>query len=365
MMFQCDMVSGWRIAQVRQSVKRKQCEKRIKMKRLAIFAGYDRDSIIDDYVIYYLKELKKVADIIFVCDTEFSNNELSKIDELTIFQICKKHNGYDFGSYKRGYLWAKEQGILESYDSLIFCNDSVYGPFRPFQEIFDEMEAKENTDFWGIFYHEQDGTAPGKEDKRYMQSYFCVYKKHVFTSNAFNSFILEIQQLNPKRDYIIRYEIGLTQTLLGSGFTPNALFSSEKNKPCSQDFAALIDAGFPFLKRCLFDYRSNLLFWINLKDYNEIISEKYNSYPVEHINNNLSRLFKSDGTFYHRYANLPVFDVSIVSPRLFNLKANYNKDLGYKLALSIFGKAILKIRKAAEKGGTKIKPALLEITKSP
>ena len=36
------------------------------VKRLAIFAGYDKDNIIDDYVVYYIKELKKIADIIYV-----------------------------------------------------------------------------------------------------------------------------------------------------------------------------------------------------------------------------------------------------------------------------------------------------------
>ena len=41
------------------------------MKRLAIFAHYDKDNIIDDYVIYYLKELKKSFEtIIFVSYTD-------------------------------------------------------------------------------------------------------------------------------------------------------------------------------------------------------------------------------------------------------------------------------------------------------
>ena len=38
------------------------------MKILTIFAGYDKDNIIDDYVVYYIKELKKIADIIYVAD---------------------------------------------------------------------------------------------------------------------------------------------------------------------------------------------------------------------------------------------------------------------------------------------------------
>ena len=33
------------------------------MKRICLFAGYDSNNIIHDYVIYYLKELSTVADV--------------------------------------------------------------------------------------------------------------------------------------------------------------------------------------------------------------------------------------------------------------------------------------------------------------
>lgn len=32
------------------------------MRRAAVFAHYDKDRIIDDYVIYYLKSLKEIFD---------------------------------------------------------------------------------------------------------------------------------------------------------------------------------------------------------------------------------------------------------------------------------------------------------------
>ena len=41
------------------------------MNRVAIFAHYDKKNIIDDYVIFYILELKKIAnEVIFVscCD---------------------------------------------------------------------------------------------------------------------------------------------------------------------------------------------------------------------------------------------------------------------------------------------------------
>ena len=77
------------------------------MKMLGIFASFDKDNIIDDYVVYYLKELSKFADIIYVADNYISEFELYKIKEYAIKTITIPHGEYDFGSYKRGYIYAK------------------------------------------------------------------------------------------------------------------------------------------------------------------------------------------------------------------------------------------------------------------
>lgn len=60
------------------------------MKRVCIFAHYDRDDIVDDYVIYYLKALQKIcATIIFVSDCNLSKEEIKKIEAITDFVIAK------------------------------------------------------------------------------------------------------------------------------------------------------------------------------------------------------------------------------------------------------------------------------------
>lgn len=98
------------------------------MKRLILFAGYDKDGILDEYVLFYLKELHKFADIIYVADCEMATSELSKITPYTIHAIAQRHGEYDFGSYKRAFIYAKENKLLQGYDELFLCNDSVYAP---------------------------------------------------------------------------------------------------------------------------------------------------------------------------------------------------------------------------------------------
>ena len=45
------------------------------MKRLSIFIHHDKYNIIDDYVVYWLKTMSKLSDVIFV-----SNNDLPEIE---------------------------------------------------------------------------------------------------------------------------------------------------------------------------------------------------------------------------------------------------------------------------------------------
>ena len=87
----------------------------VEMKMLAIFSSFDKDNIIDDYVVYYLKELSKFADIIFVADNYISKFQLDKIREYTIKAIAYSHGEYDFGGYKTGYIYAKENKYIQEH----------------------------------------------------------------------------------------------------------------------------------------------------------------------------------------------------------------------------------------------------------
>ena len=136
------------------------------VKRLAIFAGYDKDNIIDDYVVYYIKELKKIADIIYVCDCNMPKSELDKIREYCIHIMNGRHGEYDFGSYKRGFWYARVTKLIFNYDYLLFCNDSVYGPFYDLKEIVESMEKKD-LDAWSMFHCFSDYA-----NLEHLQSYF-------------------------------------------------------------------------------------------------------------------------------------------------------------------------------------------------
>lgn len=178
--------------------------------RIAVFAHWDKDCLIEDYVIYYLKSLKNIAQkIIFVSDCDVKKEELKKLNGIADVAIAKRHGEYDFGSYKRGFLYAKENNLLTGCDELIFANDSCYAPLFPFENMFAEMEKKQ-VDFWG--------NTINYEFSRHVQSYFLVFSPKVFNSRVFNGFVQNIKKENSKINIISNYEVKLTELLKDEGF---------------------------------------------------------------------------------------------------------------------------------------------------
>ncbi len=181
------------------------------MTKVAIFAHYDKKNKIEDYVVYYLEELKKIANnIIFVSDSDIDSRELQKISHITSHNIVGKHGEYDFGSYKRGFLYIYENNLLNNYDELIFANDSCFGPFFSFEKLWDKMSKKE-CDFWGTNENKL-------EFNPHIQSFFMVFKKQIFTSEVFINFIENIKKETSKQAIILNYEVGLNKLLIQNGY---------------------------------------------------------------------------------------------------------------------------------------------------
>ena len=230
----------------------------IKTKRAAVFAHYDKNENIEDYVVYYLKCLKNiVGTVIFVSDGKIKEDEKVKISPYADNIIAESHGEYDFGSYKRGYFYLKEKGVLNSVDELIFANDSCYAPLFPFETMFCTMEKSE-ADFFGNTQNFTDRAS--NEDKGHRQSYFLVIRKNVFESAAFNDFMSAISKEEDKAAIIDKYEIGLSLALKKAGFTFDSYCATSKirNNTHSNSYSSLVlcDRS-PFLKRGLLLLKPN------------------------------------------------------------------------------------------------------------
>ena len=174
--------------------------------RAIVFVHYDRHNIVDEYVYFYLQELQKNSSyLVFVSTAKLSEEDVTTLSEYCSKVIVRENVGYDFMSYKVGL----ESFNYASYDEVVICNDSVYGPLMPLENIFKEMQ-KVSCDFWGI----TDNTDMGY----HLQSYFLVFRKSVLKSSAFKTFWNEVKVLHNKDDIIEKYEVGLSKALLDNGF---------------------------------------------------------------------------------------------------------------------------------------------------
>lgn len=228
------------------------------MNRIIIFAHFDKNNLIQDYVVYYLSELKKIAEkIIFVSDSDISPKELKKINNIIEHSIVEKHGEYDFGSYKRGFIYAKENGLLNNCEELIFANDSCYAPLYPFNNMFTKMSSKPN-DFWGATFCDSGlSLKNGKYVQakiNHLQSFFVVFKPTVFKSELFCNFIYSITKENTKEEIITKYEVGMSKLLGDNGFLFDAYSNISKKVPSTHINAyhqAIIEDKLPFLKRSI------------------------------------------------------------------------------------------------------------------
>ena len=66
------------------------------VKRLAIYFVYDRDGLVDDYILYMLEDLKKnVTDLCIVCNGTLQKESKEKLAEYTDFLIERSNEGFD------------------------------------------------------------------------------------------------------------------------------------------------------------------------------------------------------------------------------------------------------------------------------
>lgn len=216
-------------------------------KRLFIFASYDKFQRVDDTLIYYLNALSQLGDIVFYMDNDLQNNEIDKIKSIpnVLYARAKRHGEYDFGSYKRGYIWTRDNNLLSDYDWVYLVNDSVLGPIAPLEPIIKKLE-KSDADFVGMV------CCTDPDLPHHLQSWFIGLNVDIAKSDIFNNFITDISHEYDKATIVYKYEIRLTQMLLQNGYKYTTVFQ-DSNANIYNNAAKVLEQGVPFIKKLSFD----------------------------------------------------------------------------------------------------------------
>ena len=192
------------------------------MKRLGIFCMYDKDGVVDDYILYLLQEIKKVlTHLTIICNGKLYPEGRARLEKYTDDIFVRENTGFDMAAWKHGILDKKDE--LKDYDELILFNDSFYGPFYPFQDIFDEMAKRSNADFWGLTIHgKTEATTavfPDGYIREHIQSYFLVVRNRMLHSKEFITYWETSETSTGFQETITWHEVLFTETFFEKGFT--------------------------------------------------------------------------------------------------------------------------------------------------
>lgn len=205
------------------------------MKRLCLFAGYHPNGQISDYVIYYIRELAKLADVYYRADCAMPETELKKLAPYVKGAWGQRHGKYDFGSWQE-LINQLGWDFVTQYDECIFANDSVFGPLFPLEPIFKRAEQDTSLDAWGINAYAQ----------KHVESYFYVLKKRILTDKGCKQFFDSITPQKDINGVITQYEQGITRLLDSGQFTYKVMCCTSGS--LAENWRTFIKQGVPFLK---------------------------------------------------------------------------------------------------------------------
>ena len=189
------------------------------MRRACIFSFYDEHGVVDDYVVYFLKELGAfVEHIIF-----YSNGPLTRDSEIKlrgcIAELIRRPNeGYDVLAYKEGL---EKLGFGDNdFDEIIMANHTCYGPVFPFAELFEEMERR-TCDFWGVTAHMAmtpnpltgTGTLPF-----HINANFIAVRRDMLLSQMFRQYWSDIRASPTYEEAIVSHEAVFTDYFTKLGY---------------------------------------------------------------------------------------------------------------------------------------------------
>lgn len=289
--------------------------------RVALFIHFDRNGVVRRHVLDYLEALRDAGlSVAFVTNSgQLNDDSMARLQAICACVLVRRNIGYDFGAMRESLT---RLGLPRpETEFVVLANDSVYGPLRPLHEMLARVDFAK-ADIWG---------ATESWQRRYhLQSYFLVINRAAMTSKAWHDFWSTVRPVRSKHWVVTRYEVGLTQKLLGAGLRCAALWpyqdlvrridtsvlTSDDEapvdpfidarrihtgrishaaverlplNPTAELWRQLLQAGFPFIKRELL--RDNPAKVLDIADWHNVVGEQPDA-RIEAIERDLQRVMK-------------------------------------------------------------------------
>lgn len=234
-------------------------------KRITILAFYDSHGKVDRYLKYFMENIRSVSEyIVVVCNGLIDGEGRAYFEENADFFYCRENKGIDIEADKDAIHTIGWEKIYE-YDELILTNVTLFGPFYPLSEMFDEMDSR-NVDYWGItkvFEDRSRTTLWGKDVlpdgyiPDYTLSNFRVIGSALLHSFEFRCFW---DKLPPIKDYAeagLYGEIYFNKVFRDAGFTFDTYMTDAARGSCespnvNEMLRLVIEERNPFIRKRAF-----------------------------------------------------------------------------------------------------------------
>ncbi len=240
--------------------------------RLIVYFIYDRDGLVDRYILYMLGDLRKNAkELCVVVNGRLQDGQKEKLSPFADKVLERANTGMDVWAYKEAmesYGW----DILSSYDEIVLMNYTMMGPVYPFKEMFDAMSGRD-LDFWGITkFHKTDfdpfGTLQDGYIPEHIQSHFIGIRQDMVKSEGFQRYWDEMPFIKDYLSSVGYHESMFTKRFADQGFKWDVYCNSDDLE--GYTYNPIMGAAVKMIrdKRCpIFKRRSFM------QDYTVVLSE--------------------------------------------------------------------------------------------
>ena len=209
----------------------------IGQRRLVLFAHYDPQGKVDEYVRFYLECLFRSGSAVVLVS---GSADLTAESAAAIAPFCagiytRRTLGLDFGSWHLAWHQLHSRGWrLEEFDQFLLANDSVYGPLFPLEEMF---AAFQGADMYGA--------TESMEYVSHLQSYFLLWALNERSRAFLERFWLDFRYILDKDELVQACEIGISRKARESGLSQKAYRSDEAVRAAVDETQAQSEEGRP------------------------------------------------------------------------------------------------------------------------
>lgn len=243
-----------------------------KKNNLGIFVFYDKDGIVDRYVLYLLEQLTPfLQDLIIMCNGKVNADGKAMLLRYTDKVFIRDNEGYDAMAVREAMLTHFGWERLQNFDSIVVFNDTFFGPFYPMNSVFEIIEKGIET-LWGLLARIK-GSTPSANTTLF-GAFFYVMKRGLIKNRIWQKFWEELDGSKwGFGDAIQQYEYQLISVCEKAGEKWNCVWRSDRFTGCRREsnfddytniaYELISYHKYPFLKRKPLSLKPNFAYSIS------------------------------------------------------------------------------------------------------